>query len=887
MGSDGGAGRPGAAARLYRWILGKAPGDFREEYGDEMLDDFLRRRREAGGALARYRITARELAVLHSTCRRLSRQGTKKGNGMMTGDTLQDVRFGARTLIRNRTYAVLAILTLALGIGGTTGIFTVVRGVLLKPLPYPSPDRLVRIYPQDLDRGLDRTAFSVPDFRDWERESTRAASMSLYTSWPTPLTGGESPVEINLVFVTGGFFPTLGGAPALGRYLAPDEGYGDNRVVVLSHGLWARQFGSDPSIVGRTISLDHEPSRVVGVAPPDFAFPSEASEAWTFISTIPQSSIPTERRFVRFANGVARLAEGATQSQLTQELSEVAAQLEQRFPESNTGLRRALVEPLQDAMVGNVAASLWVLLGAVGFILVIACVNVASLVLARSSTRDVEIAVRSALGAPRGRVVRQLLVEGSLLGLAGAVLGVVLARIGVDFFMARSAAVIPRATDVAIDGGVLAFTVGLAGLAVLLFGLFPALATSRVDLSSTLREGGRDGGATKLARTMPRILITTEVALSLTLLVGAGLLIRSLTNLQRVDPGFEPQGALAVTLNISTSKHPDFMPLYRDYMDRLARLPTVQAVGSIRTLPLRGEGERLPYMVPGVLEPEPGQEPFAMAQPVSPGAFEALGIPLLEGRGIQATDRADAAPAVVVSESLAREYFPGESAVGKTVRFLGSTGPSVPIVGVVGDVRQTGLADPLRHTFYVSQEQVSRAVMSVVVRTTAQNPLDLVRPVREEMHNLDPDQAISRIETLDQMVASSIAQPRFFALVLTLFSTVATALAAIGVYSVISYHVSQRTPELGLRMALGAGAGSVTRRALAIGMVPALTGVALGLLGAGLLSRTLESLLFGVGGFDPATYGFVAGGLVLVSLLASWIPARRAGRVDPALVLTQ
>jgi len=481
--------------------------------------------------------------------------------------------------------------------------------------------------------------------------------------------------------------------------------------------------------------------------------------------------------------------------------------------------------------------------------------------------------------------VRQLLVEGTILGTVGAAVGLVIARGGVTFLMARSADVLPRSTAVTMDAGVLGFTVLLVGLTVVLFGLFPAVASSRVELGATLREGGRDGGQTRLGRGMPRLLIAAEVALSLTLLVGSGLLIRSLTNLQRVDPGFRTEGALAATLSISTTRHPDFIGLQREYLERLEALPGVTAVGSIRVLPLDGEGERIPYAVPGVLEPEPGQEPFAHAQMVSPGLFQALGIPLLEGRVIDERDVADAGYAVVVSATLAEMYFPNESAVGKLLRLGGPGAPPVPIVGVVGDVRQMGLDEPPPPTLYLSVRQVRRAGMSLVVRTDSPNPLALAGQIRDALHQVAPDQPIRSIQTLEQAVSDSLAQPRFFAMVLTLFSLVATTLAAVGVYSVISYHVNQRRPELGLRMALGAGAASVTRKALGIGMTPALAGIAAGLAGAAVLSRTLESLLFGIDGLDPLTYGAVALGLAGVAFLACWIPARRAGKVDPARVL--
>ncbi|MDH3224352.1 MAG: ABC transporter permease, partial [Gemmatimonadota bacterium] len=599
-----------------------------------------------------------------------------------------------------------------------------------------------------------------------------------------------------------------------GRLLAPSDESEDNRLVVLSQGLWERQFGSDPGVVGSVISLNHSPFTVVGVAEARFAFPSEAADAWTFISTIPQSSIPTERRFVRFASGLARLEPGVTPADLRAELAAVAAGLESRFPETNTGIRDAKVEPLQDVMVGNVSTGLWILMGAVGFILLIACVNVAALILTRAAERDGEMAVRSPLGARRAQLAKQLLVEGGILATTGAALGILAAHVGVRFFMDRSAGILPRATNVGVDFTVLGFTVALVALTALVFGLVPALGASRVDISSTLREGGRDRGTTRLGRTLPRLLIATEVALSLTLLVGAALLLRSLGNLRNVDPGFEPASALAITFTVSTERHPDLQASNQAYLDRVRALPGVTAAGSIRTLPLSGDGERWPFSVPGVFEPAVGEEP-------------------------------------------------------------------------VEDVRLTGLNEPPQPTTYVSLELVGRAAMSVVVRTDEDmSPVALIESLRLALAEVDPRQPISRVETLEQAMSVAMARPRFFTLVLALFSIVASTLAAVGVYGVISYYVGQRKAERGLRMALGAGTGTVVRSALTIGMVPALAGAGVGLVLAGILSRTLDSLLFGVESLDPVTYGVVAAAAVSVAFLACWVPARRAGRVDPAVTLT-
>ena len=872
------------ALSVYRRILAKAPADFVAEYGEEMTETFVRRRQDAAFGRRAW-VTVREFAVLARTCRAI--QSENSGGGTVWGDVLQDLRFGIRTLLRNPGYTGVAALTLALGIGGTAGIFTVVKGILLEPLPYTEPDRLVRIYPSDLERGIERSAFSLPDFEDWQRESRLAESMALYSLWPTTLTGDGSPLEIDVAFVTPEFFPTLGGRPTVGRLLGPDDEAENNHVAVLSHGLWQQRFGSDPDVVGRVISLDHRPFQVIGVAAPEFGFPSESTEAWTFVSTIPQSSIPTARRFVRFGNAVARLAPGAGPDLLRDELSQIAATLENRFPESNTGFREAFVQPLRESLVGNVSASLWLLMGAVAFILLIACVNVAALILTRAAKRDAEMAVRSALGARRGRLSRQLLAEGGVLATLGAGLGILAAHFGVAFFMDRSAGVLPRSANVTVDPQVLIFTVALVGLTALIFGLAPALGTSRLDISSTLREGGRDRGSTRRGRSLPRALIATEVALSMALLVGAALLIRSLGNLRSIDPGFTPESAAAITFTIATERHPDLAQFASQYLERVRALPGVRSAGSIRTLPLSGEGEQWPFAVPGVLEPAPGEEPFSVVQPVTDGIFESLGIPLLAGRVLDGRDLADGEPSVVISRSLAETYFPDREAVGQLLRVGGVQGRDVPIVGVVEDVRLTELNDPPRPTTYVPLEFVQRAGMSVVVRTSADvDPATLFGPLRRALADLDADLPVRRVETLSQAVDASLARPRFFTMVLTLFSVVASLLAAVGVYGVISFYVGQRQSELGLRMALGARSGTVIRNAMEMGMTPAAFGTVLGMALAALLSRGMASLLYGVGTLDVWSYASVGVGSLTVAFLACWIPARRAGRVDPAVALS-
>lgn len=803
--------------------------------------------------------------------------------GRLLEDLIRDLRHGARSLGRTPGFTVSALLILALGIGASTALFGVVRGVVLRPLPYPQPDQLVRIWPAATSRGVDRAAFSWPDFRDWRAEAETVTAMGLWTTLPGdyPIMGESGPQELATVWVGGDFFGALGVPAAIGRTLRPEDVELGSPMVVLSHGLWTRRFGQDPALVGQTITLDHRSFEVVGVMPEGFGFPDGEAEVWTPITVIPEDDVPIEVRGVRFPSALARLAPGVAPEAARDELAGIAASLEERFPDSNAGVDGATVVPLREVVVGDVEAALWMLMGAGGLVLLLVCANVASLLLARGTSRAREVSIRLSLGASTGRVTRQLLAESLLLGLAGGALGLALAWVGTDLLLERSAGLLPRSEEVALDGVVLGVAVAVTLAATLLSGVVPALRTARLSPGAGLREGGREVGGGVRGVALRRGLVGAEVALAVVLLVGAGLMLRSVHAMGQVDPGFESEGRLAMTLTISDMKHPeraDWMAFYQAILDRMQALPGVESVGAIRYLPFRGDGEAWPIRVPGLYEPASEEQRQVRSYQVSPGLFDAMGIRVLRGRGIQATDRADDPLVVVVNEALVREFFQGEDPLGRRIQV---TGTDIEVVGVVEDVRHQSLAEEAPAVAYVAQEQIPRIQMSYVLSVGNGDPLALADDVRRIVQDIDPDQAITEILPLEELTGSQSARPGFLALILGLFAGLALILAALGVYGVVAFVVRERTREMGLRMALGASAGQVRRMVLVGGLKPVAAGLVVGVVVAFGAARLAESLLFGVAPTDPATYVAVAALLGLAGAGASLIPALAATRVDP------
>ncbi|HMC53741.1 MAG TPA: ABC transporter permease [Gemmatimonadaceae bacterium] len=796
----------------------------------------------------------------------------------------QDLRYALRSLRVSPGFTTTALLTLALGIGANTAIFSVVRGVLLQPLPFPDPDRVVRVWDSNRAAGVDRGSLSEPDFLDLRRDLRLASSIGGYFFASglsgLDLTGQGNPERLSAALVTDGFFQTLGTRPLIGRTLASDEHIpGRDRVAVISHGLWTRRFGANPSIVGSTISLNGTQFVVAGVMPPGFTYPAEQSlDVWIPLSFFGPESIGRVRG-ARFLSVVARLTPGATEGQFHAEVTGALRQLAGQYPE-DAGWTDAVTLNIRDSILGEVRRPLLVLMFAVVMLLLIACVNIANLLLARGSGRQRELAVRAALGAGRARIARQLLTESLALALLGGMLGTALGAVAVRA-LAVGTSELPRAGDIRVDGTVLLFTLVAAGASGLLFGLLPALRASSPNLEKTLRSGTRGsvGGA---GQTMRSALVVIEVALAVILVVGAGLATKSFSRLLAVRPGFEPSNTLVVLMSVPDryATRPARVQYYLSVLDAIRQIRGVQAAGAVRDLPLRGNGERVDYGLPGKTF-APGQAPMAEMHQTSIDFFKAMGIPLRAGRSFALTDRDSTPPVLVVNEELARRAWPGETAVGKTIMF-GDT--PLEIIGVVGDVRQRGLAEPVEPTMYIHALQNFRSRMSIVVRT-AGDPLAYANAVRQAIWSLDPSQTITSVMTLDSILGSAVARPRLLAWLLALFGAIGLTMGALGIFGVLAYAVNQRRQEIGVRVALGASPRTVLSLIVGRGMLLAGTGVVVGVIGAFMLTRSMQSVLYDIRPSDPLTFAQVVVVLLGSALLASWLPARRAMSIDPVTAL--
>ncbi len=807
---------------------------------------------------------------------------------------LDDLRYAVRTLRKSPGFAAVAIATLALGIGANSAIWSVLHGVLLRPLPYQDPDRLVRIYYADPEQaGGVSAAFSPQDFADLAADLGRATperpspfariAASHFTLGLTGmnLTGGGEPERVDSATVSGGYFSTLGVPAALGRTIQPsDDVVGKDRVVVLSDGLWRRRFGGDPQAVGRRVTLEGEPFTVVGVMPPSFALPAREVDLWAPISLVGDDDIP-HLRGLRWMDVVARLAPGASLDQATAASSAVFSRLARAYPETNEKRERAILRPLRESLVGELRPALLVLFAAVALVLLIACANLANLLLARTTTRRHELAVRVALGAGGSRLARQILTENVLLALFGGGLGFLVAGWGVEALVALGGAELPRAEEIRPDASVLLFTLGLAVATGILSGLLPALRASRSQAREALTEGGRSGGEGRRGRAARGALVAAETALATVLLIGAGLMVRSFWRLVHVDPGFRAENVLALSISLEDGKFPEPVEITRyqnRLLARLAELPGVVAVGGSKTLPLRGGGEPYDFTADGH---EERITPEAGTFIVTPGYFRALGIPLLAGRDFTVRDGVEAPPVVIVNRALARQLWPEGDAVGRHVRF--GERP-VEVIAVAGDVRHVGLATPPGPALYIPNSIARRSTMKVFVRS-AGDPLGVAGAVRAAIGEVDRDQPISDLAPLSQSVSEAVGRPRFTTLLLGLFGALALGLAALGTYGVVSYAVSQRTHEIGVRMALGAHRGQVLGMVVAQASVLTFAGLGGGLLAAFALTRWLSGLLYGVSTTDPLAFLATPSALVLVALCASYLPARRAAALDPLVAL--
>ncbi len=801
------------------------------------------------------------------------------------GELKHDLVFAFRKLRSSPGFALVAILTLALGIGANTAIFSIVDGVLLQPLRLPHPEQLVRIWWADHHSGDLRNPVSAVDLDDWRAQHTDFSSVSGF--WFTEgrsgmdLTGGPEAQRLSTAFVERDFFTTLGVNAERGRLPRPDELVrgGNINVAVLSHGFWEREFGGSPTVVDSTLTLDGSPYHVIGVLPSDFHYPSDHVDVYVPFATITDQSAP-RMRWNRFATGFARLKPGLTIGQAQVQANAVAHTLSSQFVEDST-FDGATLESMQAAMTGPVRSSLLVLMATVGLVLLLACVNLASLQLARGMARAHEVAIRMSLGATRGRIARQLFAESLLLSIVGGTAGLALGVLGTRALLAVAAGQIPRAAEVGVDARVLWFTLGLSLVTGLLFGLAPALRASAGNLQQTLREGGRAiSGGNRLRSG----LVVFEVALAVVLAAGASLMARSFDRLLHIDPGFRPDHLVAVNFTINSSHWTDssgYQGFYHRVIDRARGLPGVVSAGAAQFAPFQGMGERGTFRPQGMSTPADGQLPQMYVQRVSDGYFHTIGTPLIYGRDFAPGETQRSPAGLIVNKTLADRYFPGQNPVGKTLSF--GAGP-IPIVGVVGDIRQSAIDESPPPIVYVNNMRSPRVKVTLVMRTRG-DPLATARGIRGVIHSMDPDQPVTSVFTFDDLVSDAVARPRALTTLLGAFGAIGLVLGALGIYGVLAYLVSQRRREIGVRMALGAGNRRVLRMIVRRGLILAGAGVLIGLPAALEFGHLMRGVLYGVAPEDPVSFGLVAAMLMVVAAAASYLPARRAARVDPAIAL--
>ncbi|HSB10528.1 MAG TPA: ABC transporter permease [Blastocatellia bacterium] len=788
---------------------------------------------------------------------------------------LQDLRYAIRTLVKRPGFTAVVVITLALGIGANTAIFSVVNGVVLQPLPFKDSDRLVAVMEFNPKSFNEPIGASFPDFKDWAEHNQVFQHIAAFMGQSLALIGEDQPLRVSGQSVSADFFQMLKVEPLLGRtFQAEEEKPGKGRVVVLSHGFWQRQFGGDPGIVGRNLTLDGSSYTVVGVMPAGFRFLRDV-ELWTPLDV---PAVLQRMRGARFLQVVARLKPETSLDQARAGMSTLAQQLENDYGQSNSGWGVSVVS-LHEKVVGDVKQGLLVLLAAVGFVLLVACANVANLLLTRGAARQKEIAIRVALGAGRRRMIRHLLTESIFLSLVGGGFGLLLSLWGIDALRALSPANLPRIEEIGINLTVLGFTLIVSLLTGLLFGLAPVRQTSRVDLLEALKEGA--GSSTRSRRLLRGALVVSEIAFSLILLVGTGLLGRSLLAMLSVDRGFQTENLMTMELALPQYKYrqePQQSAFFRQLLDRVETLPGVRSAALTSVLPLSSNNSKNAFTVEGR---ESADTEWANLRVISPDYFRAMAIPLLNGRPFSSGDASGAPDVVIVNELMATRFWPGQDPVGKRILF-GDSGPT--IVGVVGNIKHSGLGAELEPEMYVPFLQQPVRSMVLVARAESA-PTSLVGPLRELVQSLDKDQPVDNFRTMESVVSSSVAQPRFLTIILSVFATLALALAAVGVYGVVAFSVTQRTQEMGIRLALGAQPPDIVRLVLREGLSLALIGVATGLLGSLAITRVISGMLYQVSATDPITFTSISLLLTGVALAASFIPARRAMRVDPMVAL--
>jgi predicted permease len=800
---------------------------------------------------------------------------------------IKDIKFALRGLLKHPAFTAIAVVTLALGIGGSTSIFTVVNAALLRGLPYKSPDRLYHIWEQVPKQEFPKREFSYPDYQDYQQNNV-FEGLAAYTGGGAILSGQGDPENLNAPRVNAAFFSVLGVDPYLGRtFQSGEDNQGGPRVTVLTYGLWQRRFGADPNIVGRALTINGDSYTVIGVLPASFQFALRPADL--FLPYQPTQSQLT-RRYMHGTNLIGRLKAGKTPDEAQSELNLIAGRIEQQFNDSHAGVK-ARVVPLQEEIVGNVRPILLVLLGAVGFVLLIACANVASLLLTRSLARQKEVAIRSALGASRWRVIRQLLTESILLSLAGGVAGLLIAFWGVPALVAvlpqSQLNAMPFLKSLHIDASILAFSFGLSLLTGLIFGLAPALQSSKLDLNEALKEGGRQTSAGSGHR-LRSAMVVSEIALAVVLLIGAGLMMKSLLRLLQTNIGFQTENLLTMTVILPPSKYTEANQLinFNDQLrHRVQSLPGVAGAGTVNILPVNS-GNTTRFFIDGDPLPTPGKETEANIRTVSDDYFKTLGVPLLAGRMFDERDTPDKPGVVIIGKTIADRMFAGRNPVGMRLRYASVQADPVLIAGVVGDVKITGIDEAVKPVLYYPFRQSSSTFANLVTRTNT-DPTALAAAIRGEVRNLEPDAAILNVRTMDEMIAQTPASfmRRFPALLISIFAGIALLLASIGIYGVVSYSVSQQTHYIGVRMALGASPSDILKMILKQGLWLALLGVGIGVGAAFGLMRLLSTLLYQVSATDVSTFAIVTGTLFFVALLACFLPARRATKVDPLVAL--
>ncbi|UCG87811.1 MAG: ABC transporter permease [Gemmatimonadota bacterium] len=903
-------GQLGLSGVWIRFFINFFPAEFRRNYGNDMLIAFLDRRDDAiashskslglcavvvttmrtGWQYARAGIAERRLGA-----RRNREFRRRHRNEPMLAAVISDLKYALRGHLRRPGLVAIAVITLALGIGASTAIFSAVNGVLLRPLAYPNSQELISI---QVSSGICCSEgfyeLSEPEYLDLAAQISSFSEVAGYSGTEVTMGDSLSARRIQVMRTTANLFPLLRVNPLLGRTFSSEEDLPDvPRVVLLGYGMWQAEFGGDPNVVGRSVVIADRPVTIIGVMPAGFEFPAPGVDAYI------QLQIDRENPWARnnhYLPTIARLAPGATIEQARSEVNVLAARSTEDYPEyyPNTGYQIQL-RSFQDSIVGLVKTPLYILLAAVGFVLLTACVNVANLLLAHGEARKREIAIRAAIGASGGRVTRQLLTESFLLAALGGVAGLGVAVIGVDALVAMAPSAVPRLDEIGIDGTVLGFSLLAAIATGLLFGVIPATHATRQDVQEVLKEGGGARGGVRSGHALRRTLVTTQVMLAVVLVTGSGLMLRSVINMYNVDKGFETDNILTFRINPSSSRYdtePKRVSFYTQLLERMNALPGVAAAAAVHSLPMTGWSNNWSIIIEGRPVANIGEAPADLVQRVTPEYFDALGLTLVRGRLFTHQDDAASPPVVVISEAMAQKHWPGEDAIGKRMKVFRPSSPWIEVIGIVKDVRHQGPSQEPRPRWYVPHAQAYVSAYSSPLSTTIavrsdSDPTPLMGPIRSLMTELDASVPISNIRTMEQILDGAVGRQRFVTTLLIVFGLLALFLAVVGVYGVISYTVSQRTHEIGLRMALGAKGSNVLTQVMREGLVLSLIGLGVGLAGSIALSRAFESMVFGITPTDPVTYGSVVIVLILAAAAATLLPARRASRVDPMMALRE